>query len=263
MDVATIIFLLFSFGSLGGAFVLEGGKLGALFALTAAMIVFGGTIGAVGVSFPIYKIKRLPKIFGVAFKTQKSDAVESLKYFVNISKKTRQNGLLSIESEISDNSIEPFVKKGLQLIVDGTEPAVVRSILETEAEMIYERHTDGIAMFEAAGGYSPTMGVIGTVMGLVHVLSNLDDPASLGPKIAVAFIATLYGVGTANLLWLPIAAKLKNINKDELKDRTLIIEAIMNIQEGVNPNTLAEKLKSFLDKNQLKELEQAGVITEV
>ena len=183
--------------------------------------------------------------------------VTLISYFKDLSFKTRKNGLLSIESEISaDTTMDPFVKKGLQMVVDGVEGQAVRSILELQAEMTYDRHAEGYAMFEAAGGFGPTMGIIGTVMGLVHVLGNLSDPASVGPKIAVAFIATLYGVGSANLMWLPMGAKLKAINNQEMKERTLIVEAILFIQEGVNPNTIAEKLKSFLDPKELARFDE-------
>lgn len=256
MDIFAVIFLIIGFGSMVVAFTLEGGALGALLAGTAAMIVFGGTIGAVGLAFPAEEIKRIPKILKVFFSPRKIKLADLIFYFKEISFSSRRNGLLSLESEISsDKKVDPFIRKGLQLVVDGVEPESLRSILELEVESGSERHREGAAMFEAAGGFSPTMGIIGTVMGLVQVLSNLNDPASLGPKIAVAFIATLYGVGTANLLWLPIASKLKALDNKEFNEKRLIVEAIMYIQEGVNPNVLSEKLKGFLNKKELLEFE--------
>lgn len=259
MDISTVIFLIFSFGSLILAFVLEGGSVVALLAGTAAMIVFGGTIGAVGVSFPAKTLKRIPKIFKVVFKPEKIDLPQLVAFFKDVSYKTRRNGLLSLEGEIGeDKNIDPYIRKGLQLVVDGIDPQSVRAILELEAEATAERHKEGYAIFQSAGGFSPTMGVIGTVMGLVHVLSNLSDPASLGPEIAVAFIATLYGVGAANLLWLPLGAKLKALDSFEYKEKSLIIEAILLIQEGANPNTISEKLKGFLDKDEIKKYEELG-----
>jgi len=250
--MVVLIGLIFGFGCLIGSFLLDGGNIMALLEPTAAMIVIGGTIATIIISFPVEDLKRLPKIFKVLFSSKKSNNVTLISYFKDLSFKTRKNGLLSIESEISaDVNMDPFIKKGLQMVVDGVEGQAVRSILELQAEITYDRHSEGYSMFEAAGGYAPTMGIIGTVMGLVHVLGNLADPSSLGPKIAVAFIATLYGIGTANLLWLPMGAKLKSINNQEMKERTLIVEAILFIQEGVNPNTIAEKLKSFLDPKEL------------
>lgn len=251
MDISIIIFLIISFGSLVIAFILEGGHVAGLLVGTAAMIVFGGTIGAVGVSFPIKSLKRIPGALKIAFTNQNKDKIELIKYFAQVSQKTRQNGLLSLEGDLGGSDIDPFIKKGLQGVVDGLDPSLLRDMLNLEVEMVNERHKESIAVFDAAGGFGPTMGIIGTVMGLVHVLSNLSDPDSLGPKIAVAFIATLYGVGSANLLWLPIASKLKALNRQELLEKELIIEAIISIQEGINPGTLGEKLGGFLDKSEL------------
>jgi len=252
MDISVIAFIILSFGSIIAAFILDGGSPTALLAGTAAMIVFGGTIGAVGISFPIADLKRLPGIFKVFFNPKSKNLGELVNYFKDISYKTRKNGLLSLEGEISaDETLDPFIKKGLQLVVDGVDPQAVRSILELELDSISDRHRQGAAIFESAGGYAPTMGIIGTVTGLVHVLSNLDEPATLGPKIAGAFIATLYGIGSANLLWLPIGTKLKALDDIEYREKRLILEAILYIQEGINPNTIAEKLKGFLNKNEL------------
>lgn len=247
-----IIGIVFGFTMMLVAFKLEGGNPVKFVSPTSAMIVLGGTFAAVLASFPIGNIKRLGKVAKVAFSAKEKDLTELIVFFKDLAFKTRKNGLLSIEGDISDPNINPFVKKGLQMIVDGVEPQAVRSILELEAEMTSERHKEGAAMFEAAGGYSPTMGIIGTVMGLVNVLGSLSaDPDGLGEKIATAFIATLYGVAFANLVWLPIGTRLKAINAGEDKEKNLIIEAILLIQEGVNPNTIAEKLKSFLNKDEM------------
>ncbi|HEY8892165.1 MAG TPA: flagellar motor protein [Clostridium sp.] len=251
MNIFSIIFIIISFGSLIGAFLLEGGSPGMLAVSSAAIIVFGGTIGSVGLGFSAKKLKNIPAMFKLIFTAKDKDLVEIVNYFKQLSFKTRKEGLLSIEGEITDD-LDPFIKKGLQLVVDGVDPQLVKTILEFELESTYDRHKDGVAIFEAAGGFAPTMGIIGTVMGLVQVLSNLSDPSVLGEKIAVAFIATLYGVGSANLLWLPIASRLKDLNNEEIKEKELIIEAVLLMQEGANPNILAEKLKGFLDKKQIK-----------
>ncbi|MBU3158759.1 flagellar motor protein [Clostridium frigoris] len=251
MNIFSILFVLISFGSMVGAFIMEGGSPAMLASASAAIIVFGGTIGAVGLGFSTKKLKNIPAMMKLIFTAKDKDLVEIVTYFKQLSFKTRKEGLLSIEGEITDE-LDPFIKKGLQLVVDGVDPQMVKTILEFELESTYDRHKDGAAMFEAAGGYAPTMGIIGTVMGLVMVLSNLSDPAVLGEKIASAFIATLYGVGSANLLWLPMACKLKDLNNAEIKEKELIIEAVLLMQEGANPNILAEKLKGFLDKKQIK-----------
>lgn len=253
-----LIALILGLASLIVAFLLEGGSLTALLSPTSALIVFGGTFAAVGISFPLHDLKRLGKVLKVAFSAKPKDLPELIMYFKDLAFKTRKNGLLSIEGEISgDDNVDPFIKKGLQMIVDGVEPQAVRDILELEADMTSERHRAGSAMFDSAGGYGPTLGIIGTVMGLVHVLGSLSggDPSELGGKIATAFIATLYGVASANLIYLPIGTRLKNIDKQEQVEKSLIIEAVLFIQEGVNPNTIAEKLKGFLNKNELAKFE--------
>ena len=255
MNIFPIIFIIVSFGSLIIAFILEGGSPGMLVAQTAAIIVFGGTIGSVGLGSSPKKLKTIPAMLKLVFTAKEKDFVEIVNYFKQLSFKTRKNGLLSLESEITD-SLDPFIKKGLQLVVDGVDPQMVKTILEFELESTYERHKENAGIFEAAGGLAPTMGVIGTVMGLVQVLSNLADPAVLGEKIAVAFIATLYGVGSANLFFLPIYARLKDLNNEEIKEKQLVIEAILLTQEGANPTILAEKLKGFLDKKQIKRFDQ-------
>lgn len=259
MDIFVFVFLILGFGSAVGSFIWEGGHLGALMEPTAALMVFGGTIGAVGLSFPSETLKRLPKIFGVLIKPQKIDLLEVLEFFKDVSFKTRKNGLLYLESELSSKpDLDPIIRKGLQMAVDGFEPDVIRNTIELEMDVMSERHHGGAAMFEAAGGYGPTMGIIGTVMGLVHVLGNLDDPSTLGPKIAVAFIATLYGVAFSNLLYLPIGSRLKSMDKEELNKNQMVLEGILSVQEGKNPAVIVSKLSSYLTKDEVKKLNEAG-----
>lgn len=258
MSISTIVSIVLTFMALLGAFVLEGGELGALLSLTAAMIVFGGTFGAVGIAFPIKDIKRVPEMLKVIFTSHDADLPKLIIYFRDLSMKTRKNGLLSIENEFTDEKMDPFIKKGLQLVVDGVEPQAIKSILELQAESISERHRKGFSIFEAMGGFSPTMGVLGTVMGLVHVLGSLSDPSTLGPKIATAFIATLYGVGAANVLWLPMCTKLKISNDYEGIEKELIMEAVLLIQTGISPSTLVDKLGGFLNKTEMLRLQEVG-----
>ena len=253
MDITIIISLIFAVGSLILGFVLEEGTPTALLQLSAAIIVFGGTFGALGVSFPIRIVSKLPKTLGIAFKKRESDLEEKINYFRRVSIKTRQEGLLVLESELKEDGLDPFIKRGLQMVVDGVDLADVRSILDTKLEQMSERHEEGIEIFSAAGGFAPTMGIIGTVMGLVLVVANLSDPTALGPKIASAFMATLYGIASANLFWLPVANKLKVLDKEEVNEKLMYIEAICLIQQGANPNTIVSKLQSFLsEKDALK-----------
>ena len=207
------------------------------------------------ISFPSKTLKKFPKLIRLAFKKKEFDLKQHIIYFKEVSIKTRKEGLLSLDSELT-SSLDPFIKKGLQMVVDGIEPSSVKNILNTKLEQLDARHDDCIEMFSAAGGYAPTMGIVGTVTSLVIVLANLSNPSSMGGEIASAFVATLYGLGTANLFWLPIASKLKEINKAEIIEKEMIIEAVLLIQGGVNPNTLVSKLASYLTDDQAKSLEE-------
>jgi chemotaxis protein MotA len=250
MDIFFIIFLVMGFASVIGGFALEGGELAGLISLTSVLIILGGTIGATGVSFPKDELLQIPKMFKVLIRDQKYDYRNLMERMKAMCVQVRQSGLLSLEAQI-DAEPDSLMRKGMRLIVDGTSPAYTREALELSLQVIDERHKARAKIFDAAGGYSPTMGIIGTVLGLVHVLSNLADPNTLGPKIATAFIATLYGIGLANLLWLPLGNKLKEKNRMEMLYKSMIIEGLLLIQEGVNTNYMEEKLSSFLSEAQM------------
>ncbi len=256
MDIMTIFGLIFAIACIIAGFIFEGGAPLALIQPNAFLIVVGGTLGAIGISFPSKTIKKLPKILSIAFKRKELNLQTHINYFKQVSLRTRKNGLLSLDDELSYSDLDPFIKKGLQMVVDGVEPATVKGILNTKLDNLVARHEDCIEMLSAAGGYAPTMGIVGTITSLVIVLSNLSDAAAMGGRIAVAFIATLYGLGTANLFWLPISSKLKELNKEEIIEKEMIIEAVLLIQEGVNPNTLVNKLSSYLTESQAKLLEE-------
>lgn len=245
MDLSSILGLVLGFAMLVGGFLLEGGHFTSLLEPTAAMIVFGGTAGATIASFSMEDIKQVPQLFKITFTEKRYEVQELISILSSFAEKARREGLLSLERETATID-DDFLKQGIQLVVDGTDPALVRDILETQIEFTDQRHKIGAEIFEAAGGYSPTMGIIGTVMGLVHVLSNLADPDSLGPSIAVAFIATLYGVAFANVAWLPIGHKLKLKSKQERFVMEIALEGILSIQAGDNPSIVKEKLKAFL-----------------
>jgi chemotaxis protein MotA len=245
MDIFFIIFTVTGFGSVITGFILEGGHLSGLWAPSAILIIVGGTIGATGMCFPKSDLAQIPKLFGVLIKDQKYDYAVLMDRMKAMCVQVRQSGLLSLESQI-DQEPDSLMRKGMRLIVDGTSPTYTREALELTLQIIDERHKARAKIFEAAGGYSPTMGIIGTVLGLVHVLSDLEEPDTLGPKIAMAFIATLYGIGLANLLWLPLGNKLKEKNRMEILYKSMIIEGLLLIQEGVNTNYMEEKLSSFI-----------------
>lgn len=254
MDIMTILGVIIAFGSIILGYILSHGLLLALLKPTSALIVLGGTIGATFVSFPSKTIKKLPKIIGLAFKEKNFDLKQHISYFKEVSIKSRKDGLLSLEDELSGD-LDPFIKNGLQMVVDGIDPSSVKSILNTKLDNLSSRHEDCIEMLTAAGGYAPTMGIVGTVTSLVIVLANLSDAAKMGGEIASAFVATLYGLGSANLFWLPLASKLRELNKEEIIEKEMIIEAVLLIQEGVNPNTLVSKLVGYLPEDEANSFE--------
>lgn len=234
--------------SLVSGFILEGGHLASLLSPTSAIIVLGGTLGAVGLSFSGSDLKKIPKSLAKAFKSPQKTDVELIDYFKQLSLRIKKEGFLIIEQELQKDTqnLGKIGTKGLQLALDGVDPEMTRKILEETFYAQEEEEEVGVAIFEAAGGYSPTMGIAGTVMGLVHILGNLSKPETLGPLIAAGFIATLYGIGSANVLFLPIASKLKVHMKAEARRNLMIIEAISCIQEGANSAIVEERLKSII-----------------
>jgi chemotaxis protein MotA len=245
MEIATIIGLLLGLGAMVATMVIEGGNPMSLINLPAAVIVFGGCAGALFVSFPLKQVLKLGTTIGQCFQTYKGDSMTLIELFVKLADQARRDGLLSLEEEARKIEDE-FIKKGVMLIVDGVDPSVVQEVMETDTTQVTERHKEGIEMLKALGGFAPTMGIIGTVMGLINVLSRLSDPENLGHSIAVAFIATLYGVASANLIWLPMANKLKQKNQSEIIAREVALQGVLAVQAGENPRIVREKLESFL-----------------
>ena len=248
MDIATLIGLLMGFGAIFGGAALEGLHMKALIQPTAALIVLGGTYGAAFVSFPLASIIKAFKDVKIAFLPPKIDHDAVVKDIINYATKARRNGLISLEQE-AQSARDPFIKKGISLVVDGIDPQKLRETLEADI-MSYEDHTKhSVEFFEAAGGYAPTIGIIGAVLGLIHVMSNLSDTSKLGAGIAVAFVATIYGLMTANIICLPIGNKLKIRMKEEILRRVMILEGLIAIQNGENPHFIEQKLKAFVGDN--------------
>jgi chemotaxis protein MotA len=244
MDIATIGGILFAIACILGGQALEGGHAGSLVQATAAIIVVGGTIGAVAVSFPLPDFIRGIKMGSQAFKQKKSDVGELIKQVVDLAGVARREGVLALEQRMAELK-EPFLKRAVGFLVDGVDAAVARDALETEIAQEFEEGVVGAKVFEAAGGYAPTVGIIGAVLGLIHVMENLSDPSKLGGGIATAFVATVYGVGIANLIFLPLANKLKRKLVVERERKTLIAEGVLSIQAGLNPRVLEEKLAAY------------------
>lgn len=255
MEFSTVLGLVIGFLMMFVAYLMEGGDLAGLMQPTAAMIVFGGTLGAALVSFPLKEMRNFPTMFLLTFKKNDLEPHILIPQLVRYAEKARKEGLLALEADVADAG-DDFLQKGMQMVSDGIEMNTVREMLETELSFIASRHAAGFGIFEAMGGYSPTMGIIGTVLGLISVLSNLDDVSTLGPKIALAFVATLYGVAFANLLWLPLASKLKRKSEEEILVRELMLAGILSIQAGDNPQIVEEKLKSYLSPTLRRQIQK-------
>jgi chemotaxis protein MotA len=245
MKASTAIGIAVAIGGLAIGGLLEGASPAAFFNIPALLIVLGGTFGATFAGTTIEKIKLIPTLYKKAMGSDKPDMAAQLELLVGFAERARREGLLALDEEVAELDDE-FTRKGLQLVVDGTDPELVREILENEIDGMMSRHHAAVSPFEKAGGFAPTMGIIGTVMGLVHVLENLDAPATLGPAISGAFIATLYGVGSANVIFLPTANKLKAMSSEEVELRSMTLEGILSIQAGDNPRVVADKLLSFI-----------------
>jgi chemotaxis protein MotA len=235
--------ILVALGALLAADLIEGGSPAAFFNPSAIIIIFGGTFGAAMATTSVKQFMTFPKMFALSMKPRVSDIAEIRDMLVKFAERARREGLLALEGEVEAVK-DPFIRHGLQMVIDGLEPDTVEEILEIEIESMQARHMKGIDLFAKMGGYAPTMGVIGTVMGLINVLANLADPAGLGESIAVAFIATLIGVGSANIVWLPISGNLKGKDAAEAKERRLALAAILAIQAGDNPRIVAQKLRA-------------------
>ncbi|NTV51404.1 MAG: flagellar motor protein [Candidatus Firestonebacteria bacterium] len=246
MDLATIGGLILAWVSLGLIVFIEGGgNFQALVNPGAFILVVGGTLGATMVGLSLEDVMAIPSVLKKAFLAKRVQVGETITMLVNLSRTVRKEGLLSLESVI-ETIEDDFFKKAIQIVVDGMDADQVRAILETDLELLEERHKRGHKVFATMGGFGPTLGIIGTVMGLVFMLANLSTPDTMGPAISAAFIATLYGVSSANLLYLPIAAKLQRRGEEETLLRRIILEGILSIQAGDNPRILEEKLLAFL-----------------
>ena len=245
LEYATLIGVPAAIGIILLAQVLEGAPTRALWQPTAALIVFGGTFAAILVSYPAALIRRTCGAVRHAFVSRHEPVEAVLAGIIQYSQVSRRKGLIALESEI-DRAVDPFLKIALGLAVDGTNAKVARQILEVESDARREYAEAPAEVLETAAGYTPTLGILGAVLGLIHVMQSLSDPSKLGSGIAVAFVATVYGVATANLILLPLATKLRGAARRSALNRELIIEGITAVQEGLNPRVIEQKLRGFL-----------------
>ncbi len=243
MDLATILGLIISFGFISVA-LLDGGDAGLFVHVPSMMIVLGGTVGATLTHFSLPTALAVSKIIRKTFATQLPTTDSIIDQFTDYSNRARREGILALEGIVKGIE-DPYLRKGMQLTVDGLEPAAIQSILETEINNTEGRHETGIELLNGLAAYAPALGMIGTVIGLVQMLQNMSDPSAIGPAMAVALITTFYGAILANLVFLPMAGKLKLRSKEELTIMEMQMEGILGISRGENPRLIIEKLTCF------------------
>jgi len=244
MDAGSLGGLLLALAGILAGLLLEGGHLSQVLQPTAAMIVFGGTLGAVMLQFPLETVVSAARRLARLFLRRGDGGAAMLKTIVGLANKARRNGIVSLDADL-EQIADPFLRQALMLAVDGTEPAQLRRIMEVEMENVSESEARIPAVFESAGGFSPTIGIIGAVIGLIQVMQHLDHMNEVGRGIAVAFVATIYGVGSANVFFLPAAGKLRQRVRDEQRLKEMALEGVISIIEGMNPRMIEVKLQSF------------------
>ncbi len=257
MDIASVIGILLALFAVLGGQALEGGKVSSIMQPTAALIVFGGTFGACMLQFPLTVVLKSFKAIIKAFQEPKTNNRGVIQEIIRLANKARKEGVISLESDAQKIN-DPFLKKALTMAMDGVEPKVLRDTMELEIANLEDEAEQPIKFWNSAGGYSPTIGILGAVLGLIHVMENLSDPSKLGSGIAVAFVATVYGVGFANLVYFPIAGKLKLKSKALLVAKEIMLVGVISILEGENPRLIDDKLRSYLSRKEQEEQPEYG-----
>ncbi len=248
MDIATIIGVICAFGLVVLA-IFTGGGIQFFINVPAMMIVVGGTFGATMINYPIKEVFRVFNVAKKALFAKNMPVNDLINRFIDFSHKSRKEGILALEGEVKGVR-DGFLRKGVQLSVDGLEPQEIRDILETEVDFIRSRHQLGAEVFATMGTFSPALGMIGTLIGLVQMLQTLEDPSGIGPAMAVALLTTFYGSILSNLVFLPIAGKLRTRSKEEVLPKEMTIQGIISLSNGDHPRILEQKLKAFLPPSQ-------------
>jgi len=253
VDKSSLVGVFLALGGILAGLLLEGGNFRQVLQPTAAMIVFGGTLGAVMLQFPLPVVMQAVRRLRSVFSNPINNPQTTIRRLVKFAQKARREGIVSLDSDLPGIE-DPFLKKSLTLAVDGTEPDELRKIMELELNNQAEYEEQVPQVFESAGGFAPTIGIIGAVLGLIQVMQHLDKIDEVGRGIAVAFVATIYGVGSANLIYLPVSGKMKLRIREEQIIREMTLEGVASILEGMNPHMLETKLLSFLvDSDQSNE----------
>jgi len=245
MDILSFLGLIVGFGAIIGGQYLEGGHLDSIMNAVALLIVLGGTLGAVMLQTPLNTFIRSIKMLVWVFFPPKYSAKLILEKILEWNQIARKEGLFKLES-LAEFEDDLFIQKGLQLIADGATPEMLREILENDLDIQEQQDIQSSKVYEAMGGYSPTVGIIGAVLGLIHVMGNLADPSSLGTGIAVAFVATIYGVVLANLVFLPVGNKLKTIIERRSQVYMMLIEGLISVADGDNPRNIESRLQAYV-----------------
>ena len=245
MDLTSILGPVIALGMILSAMFMEGGHMGQIMALTAAMIVFGGTLGALMVAYPLPDMIGAFKAIGIWLKNPPADPAAIMKDIIDLAQTARKESILALEKKRDSIQFEPL-RDAIGLAVDGTDPAIIRDTLETAAHVVFEEAEVGVKFWEDFGAICPTIGILGAVMGLQHVMSVLDHPEEIGPGIAVAFVATLYGVGAANIVGIPVGKKLKRKAIIEGHARAMVVIGVDGILSGQNPKVIEARLKAFV-----------------
>src|SRR6201998_1930628 len=245
MDKSSIGGVILAVAGISAGLIIEGGNLGQILQPTAALIVFGGTMGAVLLQFPLPTVFAAFRRMTHVFAAPRKHSDQLIRLLVAFANKARRNGVVSLDADLQTIQ-DPFLKQAVMLAVDGTEPAELRKIMHVSLDSTSEIEDRLPAVFESAGGFSPTIGILGAVLGLIQVMQHLDNIQEVGRGIAVAFVATIYGVGIANLFFLPFAGKIRIHLRDDQQRREMMLEGVISILEGMNPRMLALKLSGFL-----------------
>jgi chemotaxis protein MotA len=257
MDISTLVGVIAALAIVFTVQILEGGSPASIILIPSMILVFGGAFAAGMAGGVLKDALGAGKLLQKAFLAKVTPPTKLVDEIVKLAERARREGLLALEDAVKTVQ-HPFLKRGLQLAIDGTDPEELHDILHAEVSAKKKADKAGTKIFESMGGYAPTIGIIGTVMGLVHVLENLDDPKSLGHSIAAAFVATLWGVLSANVIWLPLATRLGRLSGLEAEEMELVIDGVLAIQAGSNPRLVAQKLRSLLPPEDAKAAEAAA-----
>ena len=257
MDIGTVIGLVVAVMAIILGIVLGGGSIGSLIDTTSIFVVLCGTVGATVAAFPLAKILKLHTIILKTIFGDPQNPADTIKDIVRFAEIARREGILSLENVIGEMK-DPFIVRGIKMAVDGTDPELIKTIMDTELESLMERHTQGKAILDQIAKYAPAFGMIGTLMGLIFMLQNMDDPSAIGPGMAVALITTLYGALVANVVASPLADKLAAKDAEEVMNKTIIIAGVMAIQSGDNPRVVESKLLTFLPPSEREAIEAAS-----